>query len=288
MVCIVHDRDLDGHCCGAILKYKYPDAKIVGYDYGQPIPWDEVHDGEPVIMADVSLPMPDMHTLWLKSGRNLVWVDHHISAIKAHEQWVIDNGKFLTPVLNASISACEGAWMYLFPREAVPEAVELLGTYDSWRNKDKDYWNYRVMPFQWGMRMECTSPETLDTELFRPGNKEVDAIIKQGEMILRYQKQQYERTAKFAFETVFEGLRCICINAGGGNSTMFESVWDEEKYDAMVPMFYSGRGWTFSMYTTKDIDLSVIAKKHGGGGHAKACGFQKAELPEEFRLPPKD
>jgi nanoRNase/pAp phosphatase (c-di-AMP/oligoRNAs hydrolase) len=41
------------------------------------------------------------------------------------------------------------------------------------------------------------------------------------------------------------------------------------------------------MYTErKDVDLSLIAKKYGGGGHAGACGFQCAELP--FRLPVKE
>jgi hypothetical protein len=60
MIGICHSRDLDGYTSGAILKLKYPEIKLIGYDYGQPIPWDQIPVGEAVIMADVSLPMSDM------------------------------------------------------------------------------------------------------------------------------------------------------------------------------------------------------------------------------------
>ena len=36
------------------------------------------------------------------------------------------------------------------------------------------------------------------------------------------------------------------------------------------------RGITQSQLSNQDKDLSIIAKKYGGGGHAGACGF---ELP---------
>ena len=35
-------------------------------------------------------------------------------------------------------------------------------------------------------------------------------------------------------------------------------------------------------YTTKDIDCSVLAKRHGGGGHKKASGFPAKDISEIF------
>jgi oligoribonuclease NrnB/cAMP/cGMP phosphodiesterase (DHH superfamily) len=53
MIGVYHNRDLDGFTSGAIIKLKYPDAKMIGYDYGQP--FEQEVTGEPIIMADVSL-----------------------------------------------------------------------------------------------------------------------------------------------------------------------------------------------------------------------------------------
>lgn len=63
------------------------------------------------------------------------------------------------------------------------------------------------------------------------------------------------------------------------NSQIFDSVYDPNKHDGMLTFAWKKGMWTVSMYGTKGIDLSAIAKKHGGGGHKQACGFQCDELP---------
>lgn len=283
MICIYHSRDLDGYCSGAIVKHKYPNAKLIGFDYGQQLPMDLIQPNEPIIMIDVSMPMSDMEQLAKHSGWQLTWIDHHISAINDYKSFVGDGESFCKAVLENGISACEGAWKYLFPNKETPIAVLLLGEYDTWRNGDKERWDNEIMPFQWGMRTICGSPETFPEYLF--SNEGYLEILKTGRIILEYQKQQYARAAKASFEITFEGLRAICINAGGGNSSMFETVYDESKHDIMIPFFFGGKHWTFSLYTTKDeIDCSIIAKLKGGGGHKKAAGFQTKELPSEFKI----
>lgn len=293
MICIYHSKDLDGYCSGAIVKLKYPEAKMVGYDYGQPFPLtDEEIIGNEIIMIDVSLPMPQMFTLAL-TAKHLTWIDHHISAIKDYNNYPPERtgGESVTAILEDGISACEGGWKYLFPKEFMPTAVKLLGEYDTWRNGDKHRWDNAIMPFQYGMRMICSSPETFPPDLFKTysiNDIETDSpvynIIHDGKLILEYQKVQNERACKSAFEIEFEGLRTIALNNGGANSQVFASVYDENKHDIMMPFFFTGTHWTFSMYTTKDeVDCSGICKKYGGGGHKKAAGFQLKELPDEFK-----
>jgi oligoribonuclease NrnB/cAMP/cGMP phosphodiesterase (DHH superfamily) len=283
MICIYHSKDLDGYCSGAIMKRKFPEAKLIGYDYGQPLP--ELERGEEVMMADVSLPMPIMVKVAENTGWKFTWIDHHASAIKDYKELVGQGESFCRAVLEDGISACEGAWKYLFPNEQIPTAVKLLGKYDTWRNQDKFEWDNAIMPFQYGMRMICSSAETFPPELFEmPAivtDSPVYGIINTGKSILEYQKVQNERACRCAFEMEFEGLRAIALNNGGANSQVFESVYDESKHDIMMPFVFTGKHWTFSMYTTKDnVDCSVIAKKHGGGGHKKAAGFQVKELSE--------
>ena len=64
------------------------------------------------------------------------------------------------------------------------------------------------------------------------------------------------------------------------NSQMFDSVWDNTKYDAMLTFGWRKGKWTVSLYTDKEhVDVSVAAKNRGGGGHKQAAGFQCEELP---------
>ena len=291
MICFYHSKDLDGYCSGAIIKHKYPDAKLIGYDYGQPFPIDLIGMGESVIMIDVSLPMHGMNDI-AELSKDFTWIDHHASAIKDFQQFCLDNKgssgleKYGRIVLEDGISACEGGWKYLFPNEFMPQSVILLGRYDTWRNGDKEKWDNEIMPFQYGMRMVCSSAETFPQELLQAHSivdEKILDIIHDGKNILSYQKTQNERACKSCFEFEFEGLRAICLNNGGANSQVFESVYDESKHDIMMPFVFTGKHWTFSMYTTKDeIDCSVIAKSKGGGGHKKAAGFQVKEIQSIF------
>lgn len=292
MICIYHSKDLDGYCSGAIVKLKYPDVKLIGFDYGQQLPMNDIPEGEPIIMIDVSLPMTAMEVLAKWSKYKLTWVDHHISAINEYKKYIGEGETFCHAVLEDGISACEGGWKYLFPNSFMPTSVKLLGQYDTWRNSDKDRWDNAIMPFQYGMRMICSSPETFPTDLFKTysvndieTNSPVYGIIHDGKLILEYQKVQNERACKSAFEIEFEGLRAITLNNGGANSQVFESVYDESKHDVMIPFVFTGKHWTFSLYTTKDeVDCSMIAKSKGGGGHKKAAGFKLEELPDEFKI----
>lgn len=279
MKCIYHSRDLDGYCSAAIVKRKYLDAEFIGYDYGQPFPWEKIGN-ETVIMVDVSLPMEDMRKLSELCGGKFTWIDHHISAI--NEFMALSEPFFINPVLQDGIAACEIAWKYFFSDETMPLAVRFLGEYDTWRDADQARWEYVILPFQYGMRLNCNSLETFPMNLlenYTRITRDIEHIFHTGETILNYQKQQNAVACRGAFEAEIDGLRAICLNGGGFSSQAFESVYDEAKHDLMVPFRFDGKQWTFSLYTTKDtVDCSQIAKARGGGGHKKAAGFQTQNL----------
>lgn len=286
MTVYYHNRDLDGFASGAIVKRKYPNAKFVGYDYGQPF---EQTPGEPVIMVDVSLPMKTMLKVAQASDFQFTWIDHHKSAINECHDFFEGMKVPFAALLQDGIAACEGAWHYLHAPEPLPPAVLLLGEYDTWRNKDEKRWNDLILPFQYGMRLICNSLETFPMVLLEHNSLSVqmiDSIVRQGKLILDYEAQKSEMQCRLnAFEMEFEGLRAICLNTADKNSNTFNSVYDEAKHDVMMPFQYNGKFWTVSMYTTKDsVDCSVIAKSKGGGGHRKAAGFQVNDITEVFPM----
>lgn len=293
MIVIYHNADLDGLCSAAICKRKYPDAKLIGYHYGNPIPWEEIPEMESVIMVDVSWPMKQMHELLDHSG-DLTWIDHHKSAIEESENypnWPDYAAYRFTKVLRVGPAACELAWEYLFPEEAMPAAVSLLGKYDTWRGHGTPFWENQILPFQYAMRLQCTKPEEFPMyQLSDRANVDVEIkdYVDRGQDILRYQRQQDERAMHASFESELNGLRAICCNAGGTSSTAFDSVYDPEEHDIMVGFRFNKDKWVFSLRGTKDwVDCSFIAKKFGGGGHAKAAGFSANKLEDVLTLPQK-
>lgn len=277
MIIVYHSRDLDGYTSGAILKKRFPEAQLIGYDYGQSLP--ELLPGEDIIMVDVSFPMDDLFRI-AKESKSFTWIDHHISSMQDFYNRQAEAPKQLSVVLFDGLAACENAWNWAYPDEEMPYIVTLLGMYDTWRNKDKIFWDEVIMPFQFGMRMMCTSPESFPNELFNVmDGSEVKDIVDLGGYILKYQKEQNARHAKNnAFAFVWKEHRILAMNGSGFNSQAFEAVYNPEKHDIMMPFVYNGSYWNFSLYTEKDIDCSLLAKSMGGGGHKKAAGFKVTEL----------
>ncbi len=281
MIGIYHSKDLDGFASGTIIKLKYPDAKMVGYDYGQD--FNAKVCNEPVIMADVSFPIEEMLQLAKDSGSQLTWIDHHISSIERYENYVENNGHFLTPFTKIGIAACELTWMYLFPDKDVPLAITLLSEYDVWKNQDIDKWNNIIMPFQYGMRLYCNSLDTFPIDVLTDESL-VAKIIEEGKVVLRYQEKFNEQQCKrAAFEYKFQGYSALCLNVSGFNIDVFKCSYDESKHDIMLTFRFDGKGWYFSVYTKKEtIDCSDIAKQNGGGGHRKAAGFYVEKITDIF------
>lgn len=286
MICIYHSKDLDGYASGAVVKRKFPEAILIGWDYKDSIP--ELPSSEDIIMIDISFPLEEMIELRRRS-KSLTWIDHHISAKNDFDKalgLVPFSAHGINYVYEAGMAACEIGWAYLFPMEPIPQSITLLGRYDTWRQDEGD-WENETLPFQYYMRLLCNAPESFPKvalSIGRFANEFVNEGTNLGRTILRYQREQDKKIMHSSFVAEFEGLRALCVNAGGASSNTFLSKWDESKHDVMIPFHYTGSRWGCSIYTTKDdIDCSAIAKKLGGGGHKKASGFMLQELPENWR-----
>lgn len=274
-ICIYHSADLDGHCSGAIVKKRYPDVELVGWDYGQPIP--DVGGFDEVILVDISFSVAEMRAI--ESNRSFVWIDHHKTAIeKAEKEKFFPHGHRME-----WIAACELAYRFFFPDRLVPWSVVYLGLWDVWKWEDHEH-RKRIEAFQYGMRSVETRPELcVDWPFLLNNGPESDSLVndfcRKGLAIIGYRDKQNAMIARSAFETEIDGHRVLALNAGGG-SQVFDSVWSEHKdCVAMLAFVWVGGYWKVSLYSDRDFDCSVVCSAHGGGGHAKASGFECVELP---------
>lgn len=315
-VCIYHSIDLDGWMSAAIVKYWFitnnstlPEMKkeligysyntskldFIGYNYGDPIPNLSQYDR--VIMCDVSFPKEEMIKLYIRLYTNLIWVDHHTSAIKDSNG--IERGPFYDTALGSrdvKYAACELTWKYFFPDETVPEIVELLGKWDNIINvpiTSRSEWQ-RVTEFQYGAKQYISNYEeayewlnwTIDDD------QKIFKICEEGKIIYQYLCTETKQTYKNGFEitleefipyTVKENYFCeahtvnrkfICINREIFNPINFGIDYHKDVYDGAACFWYADGVWNFSLYNDNGlVDCSIIAKQYGGGGHKGAAGF---------------
>jgi len=109
-------------------------------------------------------------------------------------------------------------------------------------------------------------------------------VLEKGEVAMEYAQNTDAFWLSEAGHIIeWEGLKFLAKNTVERGSLVFLSRDKPETgHDALMAYGYRGKNWTVSLYHAthrKDIDLSKIAMKHGGGGHAGAAGFICDKLP---------
>ncbi len=287
MICYYHKVDLDGKCSAAIVKRKYPDCKLIGVDYPDRPDFETIKIDETVFVVDFSFTPQDMDELREICGQNFIWIDHHKSAIKAISEYKSCYCSFpIDSIMKGKReigkAGCELTWEYLFPDEDMPEGVKLLGRYDVGDKSNQDERENKILPFQYGMRSrgECVPTWDIWELLLQPyytvrSNSApiFGSILKDGEIIFKYEVLQNISYAKaMAFTVEFEGHKAWAINKALSDSSIFDSL---DTLDRPLSILFSCRAgvWRYSL-RSESLDVSEIAAKHGGGGHAGAAGFK--------------
>lgn len=275
-----HSRDLDGQCSGALCRYWLENQnfefKMIPIDYGDDFNY-EFTEGDTLYFLDWTL-QPKERMIELSKYCKMVVIDHH----KTSEDLVGLFDGVIRP--DNKLAACALAAEFFLGRSF--PFIDLLSKYDVWRIEDD--WD-EVLAFQYGMRVVNADPSTDEgiamwRTLFDAGidyaRKWIIVTQSDGRAILYYQRKQHIEALANSFDITFEDLRAIVLIGQGVGSIQFDSKWDESKYDMMMSINnIRNEHWRVSLYTTRmDLDLSAIAKKWGGGGHARACGFQVNDI----------
>lgn len=291
ILCYTHSADMDGHCSGAIFRYKFPDAEIRGWNYGEDVP--ELSDLKrfvKVYMADITFPLPVLQQYGKEI--DLTVIDHHISYKKQVDE--LDEELSFEYVFDNKVAACELVWRYLFQNVKMPFAVRLIGRYDTWRTTEGDW--EETLDFNSYAYSQCNSfsnfPEHLLSMTLDPVGIEDETIelhLEVGRDIRQYEKFKNETSCKsLAFEKKIGPYTALCINniPNSNPTTVLESVYNPEKHDFMISFSYSKDGmWNIS-YRSIDAgpDVSEIARQKGGGGHRNAAGCRVNTFEEIFKI----
>ncbi len=272
-----HHNDPDGRASGAIVRHALGKAvTLIESDYnGAPIPWEAVAKAEKIIVVDFSFPVADM--LRLAEGRELVWIDHHKSAMQEFAGIADD----WPGIRDLSEAACVLTWRYFFPDRPVPRAVVLVGDRDIWRWAEEDTGPFNASLYNWDNHAYT---DKLWKPLLEDDLALVEKMTEEGRRLREVSLRRVEGLMNArSFEVRFEGYRALAVNVKG-NGDIGDYGRDRDYdivYTYVDEMQAGGLMTTVTLFSAR-VDVSVIAKRYGGGGHPGAAGFSFPRGPSPF------
>ena len=295
--CIYHSVDPDGYCSAAIVKKKYNNVIFLPYNYEENYNFlNRIPNESLVYVVDVSF--PNMIFRKLKERMNLVWIDHHDTAIE--ESKLDGEVSTIKGIRQVGISASKLTYQYLYPQEEVPYAIEMINAYDIY---DESYFPEAII-FNYFLQTKNIKISNITypfwEELFEYNEETVNNLIDRYKVLHDYIQKQNEITAKsICYEAYINNYKCIVANRSRIGSDFFKSVVTEE-HDIMVAMHITKKGdIKYTFYANKeDIHVGNLAKELAtlfngkGGGHIGAAGlvinkllFPNRNLTTYIKLP---
>ena len=243
------------------------DARFQTIQYGDLVP--DV-TGLDVFIVDFSFPrdvLLEMH----EQAKSLVVIDHHKTA-----QAELTGLDFC--IFDMDKAGCILTWEYLFPKTPAPGLFYYL--------QDRDLWQ-RKLPQSKEVSAALRSYKPFFNvwdEFMTPNG--LDKLKSEGTAILRYQEQQISVSLSQPAQMVEIGGYVVpCVNCTHLISELGNELAKGQPFAALY--FDTADKRVFSLRSTDEgIDVAEIAKRYGGGGHARASGFSinKPHFQGELKL----
>jgi oligoribonuclease NrnB/cAMP/cGMP phosphodiesterase (DHH superfamily) len=226
--------------------------------------------GRDVFILDYSYPRPVMQKL-INQARRMVVLDHHKTAQAA----LAGLGSSIHFDMNRSGAGM--AWDH-FDGGARSWLVDYVEDHDLWRHSLKDSRQVNALiaalPFdfkEWDAQHEMG---------FR------DSVVERGYAILMKIEQYCAEVSKNALLVKFEGHCVPLVNAPQADisellSGMLGKQFTHRDGRSIATPAFSMGWWQrhdgrfqYSLRSAGNFDVSELARKHGGGGHVNAAGFE--------------
>jgi len=220
------------------------------------------HQYKTIYALDTSINEKDL-VEFRKKGIKTVVIDHHISSKENVER--ADDFRFSCEHSGATLS-----WSFFFPKVKMPEFIKRMEDLDLWRfklsnTKELDVY-CELVPYDIFKKLDVVVKKFENPKT----RKE---IIEKGKIILRYQELLIDRLVSMAEPVKFQNIKTYAVNSPLFNSFVGDAL--RKKLSPMGIIWYEKEGKRFvSLRSDGTKDVSLIAKKYGGGGHKVAAGFR--------------
>ncbi|MBG9443684.1 DHH family phosphoesterase [Cytobacillus firmus] len=280
-------NDLDGVGCGIVARIAFGKDVEVRYNsvMGLDYQIEKLLENEKNIKDDflmiTDLSVNDENLIRLddlaKGGGNVRLIDHHKTALHFNDySW----GRVKVQYEDGRLTAATSLLYEYFqehemiqPSQALDEFVELVRQYDTWewdqnenikaKNLNDLFFMISIEEFEEKMTERIMSSDTFEFDEFE--QKLLDMEEKKIERYVRRKKREMIQT--------FIGEYCTgIVHAESYHSELGNELGKEYPHMDYIAILNLG-GKKISFRTIHDhVDVSAVAGKFGGGGHAKASG----------------
>lgn len=255
-LCIYHGGCPDGFGAAYAVWKRFGDAvEFYPATHGDPPP--DVADRD-VIMVDFSYKRPVL-TEMLARCKSMIILDHHKTA-KADLEG-LDDPK-LTLVFDMDRSGAVITWEHFHPETPTPALMRTIQDRDLWQ------WKYPLS------RPILTALDTYPQDFEVWDGLDLDELADAGKHMLVYYNSIVDEMVEKADMMQLDGYTVPVINAPYFMASDLGNILAKGHPFAVI---YSvdARGVRYSLRSAPDgVDVSEIAKSHGGGGHFHAAGFE--------------
>lgn len=222
-----------------------------------------------VFILDFSFPAPVLHAM-CEQAESLVLIDHHKTAQASLADFFHPRA---TIVFDMERSGAGLTWDYFIPARAKerPLFVDYV--------EDRDLWRYKLP----GSRLVNAYIGSLplnfaEWSMIERGLKNWTDLLPLGRAVQNKIDRYVDAMVKHARRVDFDGFNVPIVNASPIDiSELLEALAKGEPF--AVGWWQRADGlYIHSLRAQGDVDVSAIAKHYGGGGHAKAAGFQSSRV----------
>jgi oligoribonuclease NrnB/cAMP/cGMP phosphodiesterase (DHH superfamily) len=279
MINILYHKDcLDGlgAAYAAYLYYrplvKREQINLFPVQYGEHLP--KIENNQYVVIVDFSYSREVLTELAQRSHQVIV-LDHHKTAQEQLQDLVLPDHPMqaVNHVIKFDMtkSGAVLAWEHFFPDQATPELLLYI--------QDRDLWQWKLPNSREISAALQTYPKTIGyfDWLVNQWTYRKNEIITNGELLLKNQQQIVESLAKRAEITKLWGHEYVpIINSCTLQSELGEQMIKDHPQAKFAAVYFhpTMKERVFSLRSRGDFDVSEIARRYGGGGHAAAAGFK--------------
>lgn len=257
---IIHHNDADGFGAAISAYLVFGDsANYISTDYGQTFP--EIPEGSIVYILDYSIPIDDLDDL-VKKCESVLILDHHKSAfekLEGHPNCFFDMTR----------SGAGIAWDYFHPGKPRPAFIDYI--------EDQDLWKFSLPDSEYVRDSITIIPLTLSA--FLEGmNVSIEDRIAEGKIVNKQIEYNLNRGIDYCHVIEIDEFKMLAVNvclhqSNYGNKLLgmikeygcdFAGVYYRLNQDVVK----------FSLRSKNDMDVSLVCKRFGGGGHKQAAGFE--------------
>uniref|UniRef100_A0A6M3IKC7 Putative DHH phosphatase family protein n=1 Tax=viral metagenome TaxID=1070528 RepID=A0A6M3IKC7_9ZZZZ len=289
MAKIIYHNDPDGWFAATVALHSielepqksFHDVGLFPINYGEKLPLDSIEPEEEVVMLDFAPDSEDEFLALLNRTQNVIWIDHHKSAIEKYESYNLKG------IRSTDHCAAVLAWGFYKKDADLPYTLELVEDHDLWRHKNPATALFTLGSTQYDNNPKLKRMYNLVFGSHTHHRAMINEICEKGAVVKDYLEHEarsivttgtllQDESSINAFLVNYNGTQASHIAATIAEIIRALTANSNVEFCVILYSNISGNRRKFELrkgFGYKDVDLSTIAARNGGGGHKDAAGF---------------